>query len=295
MPEFENVGIVGLGLLGGSLGLAIKKRKVAGKVLGWTRTAETIIKAEKSGIIDKGFTSFQEIVKDANFLILCAPVFSNNKYVEDVVHLKPGLLFTDIGSTKATIVQHVDACFSNPHNFVGSHPIAGSEKKGIDFADADMFNDKTIVLTPGEKSSPSSFRHIEKFWKSLGGKTIVMDAGRHDELLAYTSHLPHSIIFALCRGLKREIDKKGFFVSIGSGLRDTTRIAGSDARVWTEIFIDNRDNVLSAIEGFKTEIDEFIHLLQEKDENLLEKYMEEAKNVREIIEKNGQKRTTEKS
>lgn len=295
MPEFENVGIVGLGLIGGSLGLAIRKRKSAKKVFGWAKTPETILKAEKTGIIDKGGTSFQEIVNKADFLILCAPIFSNNKYVEEIANLKPGLLFTDTGSTKSTIVKHVDACFPNPHNFVGSHPIAGSEKKGIDFADADMFNNRTVVLTPGKKSSSLSVNHIEKFWRSLGGKTVVIDADRHDEMLAYTSHLPHSIIFALCRGLKKESDKKEFSVSIGSGLKDTTRIGGSDARVWTEIFMDNRDNVLSAVKQFKTELDEFIRLLQDKNENKLKEYLEEAKNVREIIERNGQKKITEKS
>ncbi len=290
MPEFENIGIVGLGLLGGSIGLAVKQKKLAKHILGWTRTPETIVKAENKGIIDKTFTSFQEFIGDTDFLILCAPVFSNNKYIEDIVRLKPELLFTDIGSTKSAIVKCVDAFFVKPHNFVGSHPMAGSENKGIDFADSKMLENKIVILTPGEKSSPFAIAQIKNFWKSLGCKTAIMNADKHDEILAYTSHLPHSIVFALCKTLKKEIDKEEFFLSVGSGLMDTTRIGSSDPQVWTEIFISNRSNILSAIERIKAEIDEFTGILENKDADLLKKYLEDAKNIRKIIEKHGQKK-----
>ncbi|MCL5408583.1 MAG: prephenate dehydrogenase/arogenate dehydrogenase family protein [Candidatus Omnitrophica bacterium] len=295
MPEFENIGIVGLGFLGGSLGLAIKKRYIAKKVLGLTRTHETLIKSEKIGAIDKGFTSFKEFINEVDFLILCAPVLSNNKYIKDIISFKPELFFTDIGSTKSSIVKYVDSCFSDYHNFVGSHPIAGSEKKGIDFSNSDIFENKIIILTPGEKSSPLSVSGIEKFWKSLGGKTFIMDSEKHDEILAYTSHFPHAVIFTLCKTLEEKINNKEFSLSVGSGLKDTTRIASSSVEMWEEIFLDNSLNVLLLIEKFKKELDEFEDILKSKDISRLEKYLYQAKNIRKIIEQNGQKKYSEKS
>jgi len=285
MAEFDNIGIIGLGLLGGSICLAARKSGVAKKVLGYTRTPGTLEKAKNTGLIDKGFSDISRFIEESDFIILCAPVFSNFRYINDIVKTKPEVFFTDVGSTKNNIVKLVDGQFKGQHNFIGSHPIAGSEKKGFDFSSEDMFKGRVVILTPGEKSRPQALSKLKTFWETLGSSTVVMDAGKHDEILAYTSHLPHSVIFALCMSLKNKISDSQSVLGFGTGLKDTTRIGGSDPQIWTEIFIDNKTNILSAIEEFKTALNDLQSLIEKEDRVSLEEYLKNAKKTKEFIEK----------
>jgi len=280
---FETIGIAGLGLVGGSVALAVKSKGIAHKIFGYTRTSQTLQKATERGIIDRGFSDFDEFIKDAEFVILSAPISANIGFARRIAKQHPYLLFTDVGSTKTDIVRAVEESFPSGHRFAGSHPMAGSEKKGIDQASGSLFENKAVIITPLPNCACSTIETIEKFWQMIGGKPIRMDAKTHDEICTYTSHLPHLIAFLLVSLLSEKMDEPYVNFCVGAGFRDTTRIAASDHEIWSEIFLSNRKNMLHAIKKLRLYLDQVEKMIDKKDGRLLKEWIEKIRKIRSAI------------
>lgn len=247
MAEYDTVAIVGVGLIGGSIGLAMRERKLARRIIGVGRRQTSLDAARQVGAIDQGVTNLAAGVAEAQLLIVATPV---DKIAERIVQasalVPPDCLITDAGSTKEEIVAKVDAALAARRGgprFVGSHPLAGDHRTGPEHARADMFEGRTVVITPTEATRPAAITEVSGFWQSLGANVTSMMPAKHDAALAITSHLPHLVAVALAASTPAE-----FLPLTASGWRDTTRIAGADAKIWQPIFAANRDSVLDALD-----------------------------------------------
>ncbi len=280
MKSFQSIGVAGLGLLGGSIALAAKRKGLAENICGYTRTPETLKKAKNLGVIDFSFQDFSDLVMNSDFVILAAPISVNVELAKSIAKIKPMLLFTDVGSTKDLIVQTVEKSFMQGHRFCGSHPMAGSEKRGIENSNPHLFEGKTVVITPANNSESSVIETIEEFWRNTGASVTRMQSRQHDEICAYTSHFPHLVAFLLVDILSERINSPSVKTCIGAGFRDTTRIAASDEEIWTEIFVSNRENILQAISKFRKDLDNVTELLQKQDFDALKSWIEKIKKIR---------------
>lgn len=272
MKLFNTVGIVGVGLIGGSIALDIKKQKLAKRVVGFSRHRQTIVRAQKRGVIDAGSTDLS-IVKDADCVVLAAPVdaiISLGKKLASIVG--EDALVIDVGSTKQEIVMQLEKIFPG---FVGCHPLAGSEKRGIDNVREKLFEKSLCVVTPTKKTDDRSLASAIELWNRLGASTICMSALEHDTVLSLTSHLPHVIAFSLIHSVPEEY----FELSAGS-LRDTTRVAASDEEVWADIFISNQKQLLAALGEFEKNTKTIKAILRRKDRKKLISFLAEAKRKR---------------
>jgi len=277
MPLFKKVAIVGVGLIGGSLGLAIKKKKLARSVLGVARHKETIHKARKLGAIDHGGTSLS-FIQDADLIILATPISHILKELPQVVKFaKKNALLMDVASTKNEILKTAKKYAKNKVHFIGCHPLAGSEKRGIDNANVNLFKGALCILTPLVQRKAEIFK-IQRLWHSLGARTCILSSERHDRILAYTSHLPHALAFCLMHILPIN-----YFVFSATGLKDTTRIAASDFLVWKDIFLSNKKEVISAVKNYQRRLNYFLRLLSRNKQRKLENFLATAKLKRDSL------------
>jgi prephenate dehydrogenase len=247
MAEYDTVAIVGVGLIGGSIGLALRERRLAQKVIGVGRRQQSLDVARSVGAIDNGVTNLTGGVSQAQLIIVATPVDTIAERVVQVSANCPAAsLITDAGSTKETIVAACDAGLaarrSGPR-FVGSHPLAGDHRTGPEHARADLFEGRTVVITPTEHTRPAAVTEVSGFWQSLGANVINMSPAKHDAALAITSHLPHVAAAALAAATPTEL-----LPLTAGGWRDTTRIAGSDPALWQAILTANRQHVLDALD-----------------------------------------------
>lgn len=233
MKKIETLAIIGTGLLGGSLGLAVKKRGLACHVIGVSRKIESITQAKRSGAIDTGSTDLS-VIRNADMIVICLPVKEIIRQAPHIVNLaKNNCLICDVGSTKTEIVK---TFASLTHKFVGCHPMAGSERRGIDNASAQLFNNSFCILTQTRYTDLKALTAVRAFWKAICAKTIVMTPKAHDRAMALVSHLPHIVAFALVNSVPKEL-----LQFTASGFRDSTRIASSDENIWSDIFSTNRN------------------------------------------------------
>jgi prephenate dehydrogenase len=247
MAEYDTVAIVGVGLIGGSIGLALRERRLAQKVIGVGRRQQSLDAARKVGAIDNGVTNLVNGVSQAQLIIVATPVDSiAERVVQISAACPPASLITDAGSTKEAIVAACDAGLaarrSGPR-FVGSHPLAGDHRTGPEHARADLFEGRTVIITPTEHTRPAAVTEVSGFWQSLGANVLNMSPARHDAALAITSHLPHVAAAALAAATPTEL-----LPLTAGGWRDTTRIAGSDPALWQAILTANRQHVLDALD-----------------------------------------------
>lgn len=247
MAEYDTVAIVGVGLIGGSIGLALRERKLARRVVGVGRRQMSLDGARKIGAIDHGVTNLATGVAEAQLIVVATPVDTvAERVVQAVAAAQPGALVTDVGSTKETIVSMVDAALATRRSgprFVGSHPLAGDHRTGAEHARADMFEGRMVVVTPSAATRPAAVTEVSGFWQSLGANVTTMTPAKHDAALAITSHLPHVAAVALAAATPTEL-----LGLTASGWRDTTRVAGGDPHLWRAIFTANRQHVLEAID-----------------------------------------------
>jgi prephenate dehydrogenase len=244
MKLFNRVAIIGVGLIGGSIGLAIKKRHVAKEVVGVFRHKSTLRRSLKAKAIDKGSMSIAEGVKGANLIIIASPVHSVPALVKEAAKsAKKGAIITDVGSTKGWIVSEVEKKLKGARGvyFVGSHPMAGSERTGVEFARQDLLEDAPCIITNTPKTNSSALKRIINFWESLGAKVQVMSPSAHDSSVSLISHLPHIVAFSLAGSVP---EKELAYAA--EGFRDTTRVASSDPRLWADIFLTNKKEILKA-------------------------------------------------
>jgi prephenate dehydrogenase len=280
MAEYDTVAIVGVGLIGGSIGLAMRERKLARQVVGIGRRQSSLDVARKAGAIDHGVTSLSQGVADAHLLIVATPV---DTIAERIVHasalVPPDCLITDAGSAKESIVAAVDAALAARRGgprFIGSHPLAGDHRTGPEHARADMFEGRTVVVTPTESTRPSAQTEANGFWQSLGANVMTMSPARHDEALAMTSHLPHLVATALAAATPSE-----FLPLTASGWRDTTRIAAADPRIWEPIFAANRERLLDALDTLSQTLGGLREALEQGDNESLIATLEAAAQKRQ--------------
>jgi len=272
---FNKVAIVGTGLVGGSMALAIKKKRLANEVIGVSRHKKTLFTAKKNGIIDRGSQDF-DIIKDADLVVLAAPVNTILNLAKPISKIvKPGCIVTDVGSTKRQIVSNLQMVFPG---YVGSHPLAGSEKRGVDNAEAGIFCGTLCILTPTGKTDKRALEKIKKLWNALGARVLLLPADSHDKILSFVSHLPHVVAFSLI-----SIVPGKYLKFAASGLKDATRIASSDSQLWSDIFLSNPKNISTAISLFQDVLSRVKTAIDKKDRKLLVSILKEAKKKRESL------------
>ena len=275
MKLFNKVAIVGVGLIGGSIALDIKKKRIANEVIGVSRHRKSLLSAKRLGAIDRGSQNIA-IIRDADLVILATPVGTILKSAPLISKLvKPECLVSDVGSTKHQIVSKLDRIFTN---YVGSHPLAGSEKRGVLNAHPNIFRGSLCILTPTKKTKPKNLEKLEKFWKMLGAKTIFLSTENHDRILSFVSHLPHVAAFSLMESMPKQ-----YLRFSPSSLKDTTRIAASDSELWGDIFLSNRKNMLKTIALLQKNLSRIKHAINKKEKGLLNKILKEAQIKRKIL------------
>ena len=281
-PLFERVAIIGLGLIGGSLAAAMRARGLAKVVVAGSRSERTLERGKLLGLIDDGSTDLAEAVKGADLVFLAVPVSS---MAETMARMAPGLgrsvIITDGGSVKGKVIaaakqsipQHIS-------RFVPGHPIAGKEKSGVDAADASLYEEHRVILTPTSATDPAASARIRALWTTVGAEVLLMDPDEHDRVLAETSNLPHLLAFSLVDTLARQGDSLDIFRYAAGGFRDFTRIASSDPLMWHDIFRENRDSVLQAVDLFQTGLARFREAVEQGDSESLLAIMTRANSAR---------------
>jgi len=277
--KIKTLTIVGVGLIGGSIGLAAKRRKLADRVLGGGRRQASLNQALAIGAIDEGFLDLAAAVQQAEIAVFCTPV---DQIAEQVLASAPGCatgtLLIDAGSTKAEIVRSVEGRLPKGIAFVGSHPLAGSEKRGAEHADADLFQDRLTIVTRTPATEPSALERTTAFWRALGCRVRVLDPQEHDQALAVTSHLPHLVAAALAGILPPELQELS-----ASGFRDTTRIAAGDPSLWTAILAQNQLAVLNALKQLDDQLSRFREALKVGNWTAVADLLTQAKKVRDAL------------
>ena len=241
---FKRVTIVGVGFMGGSLGMAIKKNRLAREVIGLSHRQTALAQAVQMKAIDVPCLDVKKAIINADLVILAAPVESIIKLCGTInPFLRRHCIVTDIGSAKANIVESAERILTNPSLFIGSHPLTGSEKSGVENAVEDLFNGATCIITPTARTSQVARQKIKYFWTKLGMNVKVLSPEEHDEILAYVSHLPHLLAYGLISCIPPNDLEYG-----ARGLKDTCRIAASSPQLWSDICIANSKNVLNALD-----------------------------------------------
>jgi prephenate dehydrogenase len=277
--RLQTLTIVGVGLIGGSIGLAAKSRGLAERVLGVGRTEESLRRAQAVGAIDEGLLDLLAAVSPADFVVFCTPVDAvAAQVIAAAARCRPDTLLTDAGSTKAAIVSAVEGRLPRGIAFVGSHPLAGSEKRGPEHADAELFQDRLTIVTPTPRSQRQAVERTMAFWQVLGSRVRLMDPEAHDQALAVTSHLPHLVASALAGILPPELNEL-----VASGFRDTTRIAAGDPSIWTGILLQNRAALLDELGRVQDRLIRFKTALMTQDRATVDALLEQGKRVRDAL------------
>ncbi len=285
--DFKKITIIGVGLIGGSLGLALRKGRPKFKIVGVDKK-EVLEKAIVRGAIDEGTVNFKEGVKEADIVIMATPV----KTILDLLpkispFLRKGCLVTDTGSTKVKIVETANQVLSTDIHFIGGHPMAGSEKYGIDSADPHLFQDKTYILTPTKKINLVTLEKIFLLIEMVDAKRLILDPLDHDRIVGAVSHLPQIMAVSLINMiniLTQEENNSNYFKAIGSGFKDMTRIALSPCKIWEDICGTNKEAILTMIQKYK----QCLNLIEDKlinDPEGLKEEFQKARKLREVIEK----------
>ena len=265
--------------MGGSIGLAVRSTVNNCEIIGYGHRPATLERAEQIGAIDRGTGVLAEAVSGADLVILCIPVGLMREMLNGIAgSLKPGAVVTDVGSTKGSIVRAADEILPRGVAFIGSHPMAGSEKRGVEFARADLFQNALCITTPAPSTDGPALDWVEGFWRTLGMRTCRMSPETHDRTLAEVSHLPHALAAALVA-----MQSPDGLALAGKGFLDTTRIAGGDGGLWRDIFIDNAANMRAAIEKLRGMLHQFEGLLEPGKGEELRRWLDEAARKREAL------------
>jgi len=281
----RTLSIVGLGLMGGSLARAVKEAALPWKVRGLARDPETRRTALAAGAIDEACTNAAEAAREADLVVIALPVRSIPDAARELApHLAPGTVVTDVGSTKAVLTRRVEAVLPLGVPFVGGHPIAGTEESGFTASFAGLYRGARCLLTPGATATPAAVALVRDLWESIGMRVEVLDAATHDRILAVISHLPHVVAYALVNAAAQaDADLPGLLSYTGGGFRDFTRIAASHPAMWRDICLDNRDEVLKALDEFLAQAGRLRALIAAGDETGLEGAFADARIVRRSL------------
>jgi cyclohexadieny/prephenate dehydrogenase len=290
-PMFDRVALVGLGLIGSSLSHAMRRANLAGSIVGTAPTEKTRDTALRLGLVASVYASAAEAARDADLVILCAPVGVCGRLAKEMAPaLRAGAILTDVGSVKGAVLRDVGAHVPPGVHFIPAHPIAGTEHSGPEAGFPELFDGRWCVLTPPAGADSSAVDRLAAFWKACGSHVEIMDADHHDMVLAITSHVPHLIAYNIvntARHLERVTDTEVIKFSAG-GFRDFTRIAASDPVMWRDVFLNNKDAVLEMLGRFSEDLTALQRAIRFGDVDTLYRLFVEARATRRGIIEAGQ-------
>lgn len=275
--------IFGIGLIGGSIALKIKQKKLFDQIIGVGRNGGTSLTSYVStGMLDVAIENASEEIASTDLIIIATPVAQTKKILADIYPLiNDKSVITDVGSTKSDVMTAAKESLKEKFNqFIGSHPIAGSEKHGASAANYQLFENKDIIITPHDTSSNSTIDYLRKFWVSLGGRVSNMTPEIHDEIFSTVSHIPHLLAFGLVNLINNKSNKDQLLNFAASGFRDFSRIAASSPEVWRDISLANKKAILNDLKLYQDEISSIIKLIEEENTNELDQYLIKASTTR---------------
>jgi prephenate dehydrogenase len=278
LQMFNQLGLIGCGLMGGSFALAMKKAGLVRRVVGYSKSPSTVIQAQKMGVVDQAAESALLAVSGSDIVLIAVPVAATEATFRAIRHLvTPNTLFMDVGSTKGDVVEAARRVLKERlPAFVPAHPIAGKEVAGIAHADATLYQDCQVVLTPVAETDMALIERAHAAWQGIGAQVRTMTPESHDAAFAAVSHLPHLIAFASYLAVAHQAEGERYLELAGPGFRDFTRIAASDPKVWRDILLANRAQVLAQAEQFKTTLFRFESAMREGNADAIEALIREA-------------------
>jgi prephenate dehydrogenase len=282
MP-FGKITLVGVGLLGGSLAIAIRERGLAKLVCGYVRRDASVTECENAGLREFATRDLLDAVRGADLVILCTPLAQMRELTERFLPvLKPSAIVTDVGSVKGSVVAELESLVTSAGaHFIGAHPMAGAERTGVGAARTDLFRDAVCVLTPTTKSNSAAVQQLQEFWVSLGSRVITTTPELHDELVARCSHLPHVLAAQLATFVLDPSHPEHQPALCANGFRDTTRIASGSPEMWRDIALANRENLSRALDAFILELEKIRGAIQRGDARQVEAFFVTAKQRRD--------------
>lgn len=285
---FGVIAVIGVGLIGGSLGLAVRKRGLVDRVIGIGRNEKKLTRAKDLGAIDEFTLDMAAGIAEADLVVVCTPVLTIVPTIAQIAaHLKPGAVVTDVGSTKAEVVAGAEGALPGGVHFVGGHPMAGSEKSGVEAAKADLFEDAAWVITPSSKTNLKAMKKLTEFARKLGARTLIMSPEEHDESVAAISHVPHVLAAAALQvASELEQQRPGDVFSIAAGsFRDLTRVAASPPEIWRDISLSNREAISRTLRRYEETLAQMRRIVDSGDEAAVEQLFKDAKELRDQLMK----------
>ena len=279
--KLKKVVIIGTGLIGGSIGKALLEKGLADEVVGVCRRQSTLERTLKEKAISSGCVDdYEKALKGAEIVFIATPVHTIKEALDKLAENlnDKNVIVTDVGSTKKEIVDHA-LRYKDKFSFIGGHPLAGSEQMGVEHSSADLFQGSACILTPEKETREQDTNRLKDLWGAMGAKVGVVSPEEHDENLAFSSHLPHVVAYALAGTLEKKIPKAMF----ATGFKDTSRIASSDAALWSDIFMSNRNNVLKAIDHYKKILSGIENAISKDNREDLEKWLKKYKGLRDEL------------
>jgi len=279
---FNQLGVIGCGLMGGSFALALKRAGLVKRVIGYSKSPSTTEKARQLGVIDQAAESALLAVSGSDIVLIAVPVSATEATFKAIRHLvEPGVLVMDVGSTKRDVVVAARRVLKERiPSFVPAHPIAGKEVAGIAHADATLYNGRQVILTPLPQTSPELVQKATDCWAAIGSQVLRMTPENHDAAFAAVSHLPHMLAFAYFNSVARQPAGRDFLSLAGPGFRDFTRIAASDPAVWRDILMSNREEILKQTQRFRHALDAMEHVMKSGNAEALEDLIRKASDAR---------------
>ena len=288
---YNRVALIGLGLIAGSMALAMRRRGLAAEVTGYARTAATRDTARRINLVDRVCDTAVEAVKDADLVVLCVPVGAMGAVAQEIApHLKPGATVSDVGSVKRAVIDAVQPHMPANVHFVPAHPLAGTEHSGPESGFATLFDNRWCLIVPAEGASPQAVGQLQALWQGMGANVDQMDADHHDLVLSVTSHTPHLIAYTMvgvADDLRRVTDSEVIKYS-AAGFRDFTRIAASDPTMWPDVFLTNKDATSEILGRFTEELFALQRAIRQGDGALLFDYFTRTRAIRRGIIEAGQ-------
>jgi prephenate dehydrogenase len=286
MIPFNNVTIIGVGLIGGSLARVLKDKNLAHKITGVGRSRESLELALKLGLIDRIGQVLSRDVEDADLVVLAAPVGAFGRIVTEIgPRLKKGAILTDVGSVKGELVTKIEAMLPDGVHYVPGHPIAGKEKHGVGESSGALFLGAKCILTPTVKTDPQALEAVKAIWIAAGANVVLMDADAHDHIFAAVSHLPHAAAFAMVSTVAGfNAGPENYINFSGAGFRDFTRIAASSPEMWRDICLLNGKNIIDMIDQYEAALNRIKKAIKHQDAATLEKLFRSASELRRGLE-----------
>jgi len=279
---FNQLGVIGCGLMGGSFALALKRAGLVKRVIGYSKSPSTTERAKKMGVIDDTAESALLAVSGSDIVLMAVPVSASESTFKAIRHMvEPGVLFMDVGSTKRDVVDAARRVLKERvASFVPAHPIAGKEVSGVSHADASLYAGRQVIITPLPQTSPELVQKATDVWSAIGAQVLRMTPENHDAAFAAVSHLPHMLAFAFFNSVAKQPAGRDFLSLAGPGFRDFTRIAASDPEVWRDILMSNREEILKQSMRFRHTLDALEHVIKTGNVEALEDLIRSASDAR---------------